>query len=97
MGSVQNTYRVLFVWMLIALTSLFPSKVVGQTVAWELSPSDYSAITRFGKNLYQVEQGGKWGLIRADGTIVVPVEADDISKFYDHLALVTVKIGRAHV
>lgn len=90
MGSVQNTYRVLFVWMLIALTSLFPSKVVGQTVAWELSPSDYSAITRFGKNLYQVEQGGKWGLIRADGTIVVPVEADDISKFYDHLALVTV-------
>ena len=65
------------------------SASIAQTVVWQMQPADYSEIVRINSNLYKVVRNGKIGLINADGTIVAPVENDNIGGFYDHKALVT--------
>lgn len=74
---------------LVAILIIISQSVKAQTMTWELMPTNYDDIVRFGPNLYQVTQGGKKGIIHSDGEFVVPIEADDIGFFYDHLALVT--------
>lgn len=61
----------------------------GQTVVWQLQPTQYDEISRVGSNLYIVKHNEKIGLIRSDGTIVSPVENDKIGDFYERKALVT--------
>lgn len=39
---------------------LIPLQITAQSIVWQLKPTDYSDITRFGPNLYQVEKGGEW-------------------------------------
>ena len=69
--------------------AMMPLTLLAQTVGWELAPTDYASIVRFGPNLYQVKQKGKVGLIHSDGTEVVPVKASSIGGFHENLALVT--------
>ena len=80
-----------FVTVMLCLSVFQTSqKATAQTVGWELPPSDYTNIVRFGPELYQVtDHRGKVGLIRPDGTVVVPVEADKIGRFCEGIALVT--------
>ena len=60
-----------------------------QTVVWELKPTTYNDISRLGRNLYVVKHNGKVGLINSDGTIVAPIDNDQIGDLYEHKALVT--------
>ena len=90
MKETHTIYERLCVWTLTALTFLVPLKTAAQAVTWALAPSDYTDIKRFGNNLYLVEKSGKCGLIHADGSVVVPVDADRVGQFYEHLSLVTV-------
>lgn len=67
--------------------------VQAQTVQWQLPLSDYSSITRINYNLYKAEKNNKIGLIRADGSVVAPIENDAIGDFYENKALVTLNDG----
>ena len=60
-----------------------------QTIVWAMKPTAYTDIKRVGTNLYMVTYNGKVGLLHADGTVVAPIENDDISGYYEHKALVT--------
>lgn len=62
-----------------------------QTVMWQMEPRNYQDVIRIAQNLYIVTQNGKIGLINSDGTIIAPIENDDISKFYEHISLLTAK------
>lgn len=64
-----------------------------QTAVWQLHPTDYNDITIINNNLYKVGKNGKIGLIRADGTIVAPIENDNLSDFYEGKAIITVNDG----
>lgn len=76
---------------LVATALIVGLCATAQTVTWQLPPTaDYKEMVRFGPQLYQVTGiDGKVGLIRPDGTVVVPAEADNIGQFYDGMALVT--------
>lgn len=91
MSDPQIMYQRLCGWFFFTIAGFIPLKTVGQTVAWTLTPSDYTSITRFGYDLYLVEKGYRSGLVHANGSVVVPVAADNIGKFYEHLSLVTVR------
>lgn len=65
----------------------------GQTVVWQMLPTDYNQIERISSTLFKVARNGKIGLINADGTIVAPVINDEISDYYEHKALVTSSDG----
>lgn len=72
---------------LFALTSSL-AQTTG-TVVWQLRPTDYTAMTLYGNGLYQVAQGERTGLIRADGTIVLPLSTDQrIVGYYEGMAVV---------
>lgn len=80
------------IWIIASvLTGTGCATALAQTIAWQLQPTDYSRISRFGPGLYEVEQDGRHGLILPDGSLVVPVQADEIGRFYEGLALVTIK------
>lgn len=65
----------------------------GQTVVWQMRPSDYNQIERINSNLFKVTHNGKIGLINADGSLVAPVVNDGITDFYEHRALITCSDG----
>lgn len=65
----------------------------GQTVVWQMAPTDYSRIERLNSSLFLAYRNGKVGLINADGSIVAPVVNDDISDYYEHKALITSNDG----
>lgn len=59
------------------------------TVVWQLRPTDYTAMTLYGNGLYEVAQGDRTGLIRADGTIVLPLSTNQrIVGYYEGMAVV---------
>lgn len=77
-------------------TSVFACLTIlgwGQTVVWQMEPSDYSQIERIGNSLFKVVRNGKIGLINADGTMVAPIINDDISDCYEHKAIITSSDG----
>lgn len=90
MSRTNTIYRGV-VASICVLAFFLPASLTAQTVGWQLKPADYTDIARFGNNLYQVVKDGRIGIIHADGTIVVPVAADNISRFYENVALVTVE------
>lgn len=59
------------------------------TVVWQLRPTDYTSMTLYGNGLYEVAQGDRTGLIRADGTVVLPLATDQrIVGYYEDMAVV---------
>lgn len=64
--------------------------MAAQSIRWQLKPSDYSTISRFGPDMYQVVKAGKTGLIHSDGSVIIPVSYDQITGFYENKALVLV-------
>lgn len=77
----------------VLLMSL-PCKVQSQTIVWQMRPSNYSEIIHLVNDLYIAKQNDKVGLIRSDGSIVAPIENDDISEFYENKSLVTYTDGQ---
>lgn len=75
-------------YILLALLNSLPLCMQAQTAVWQMRPADYQSVKRFGPQLYQVTQNDKMGLIRPDGSVVVPVGAKRITGFYEHQALV---------
>ena len=76
-----------FPWLSVIIFFI-PLLSYAQSIIWQLPPTDYDNIEPFGEQLYQVSQKGKIGLIKADGTQVIPVEYEEITKFYEDKALV---------
>lgn len=62
-----------------------------QTAVWQMPPASYEKIFCVGNNLFEVQRGGKYGFIKADGSVVQNVEADNVGLFYEGKALVTVR------
>lgn len=92
----SHTYSYILMSAVVLMTLLGSLPVNAQVVAWQLQPTDYTQMSRFGHDLYQVTgSSGKVGLIHSDGTIVVPVEADKLGQFYEGMALVTVSESAA--
>ena len=58
-----------------------------------MKPQAYSDIKRVGENTYIAVSNGKYGIIRSDGTVVAPVENDNIGGYYEHNSLVTKNDG----
>ena len=77
---------------LTVLFSLLSLSMAAQSIVWQLKPGDYSEIVRFGPDLYKVSKNGEIGLIRSNGTEVVPLGCDRIMDFYEGRALV---LGKA--
>lgn len=95
--SVKNHFLMLFK-PTSAIAALLLMSIVGskaQTVLWELSPTDaYTKIDPFTSGLFQVkDQAGKMGYIDAVGKIVVPIENDAVTGFYDGKALLLCQEG----
>lgn len=72
-------------WILL---SMLPVLAWGQTIVWQLPPTDYDNIEPFGAQLYKVSRQNRVGLISADGIQVIPVEYDEITGFHEGMALV---------
>lgn len=73
---------------ILTLLILLSLGTTAQTIVWKLKPTDYSGIERFGPDLYQVKKDGKIGLIRSDGSVVIPIGYTEMTGFYEHKALV---------
>lgn len=76
------------------LLMFLPYKLLSQTVVWQMQPSNYSEITHLVSDLYIAKLNDKIGLIRSDGSIVVPIENDQIGDFYENKSLVTYTDGQ---
>ncbi len=85
---ISTRYFLLAAFACLALTCK------GQTVVWQLMPTDYHDIVRLKSDLFKVTRNGKVGLIRSDGTVVAPIENDQIGDFYERKALVTRNDGK---
>ena len=75
--------------LLTSLMTCLCLSINGQTVVWQMKPTNYDEITRIGNNLYVAKHNGKIGLINSDGTIVAEIVNDQIGDCYEHKALVT--------
>lgn len=75
-------------YLLFALLLMFCHVTVSQTVTWQMPPRDYNAVVRIGKDLFKVEKGGKYGLVKADGSVVLDTKVDDMTSLYSDRALV---------
>lgn len=78
-------FSIVFICMVVA--------TFGQTVVWQMRPSDYSQIERIGNNMFKVTRNGKIGIINSDGSLVAPVINDNVSDLYEHKALITCNDG----
>lgn len=68
--------------------AILPSIAWGQAFVWQLPPADYTLIQALGDDFFQIYKGNSFGIIRADGTEIVPIEYDEITGFYEHKALI---------
>ena len=76
-------------WLTVFLSVFaFCHVAVAQTVMWQMAPRNYDTVSRIGKDLFKVEKGGKYGLVNADGTVVLDTKADDMTSLYSGRALV---------
>lgn len=60
--------------------------VSAQKLDWLVSPQ-YSNIIYYGPQMYRLSKDGKVGLVGSDGKIIVPVEYDGMSLFYEGRAI----------
>ena len=81
-------------YIFLLLSVLCVSSAWSQAIRWEMTPRRYASIERYGLGLFQVKStDGKIGLIRSDGTELLPPSADQISPFYEHRAVALRKEG----
>ncbi|MBP5776816.1 MAG: WG repeat-containing protein [Prevotella sp.] len=73
---------------IVVLMFLLSLNVTAQSIVWQLKPTDYSEIVRFGPDIYKVTKNGKFGLIHSNGDVIVPVTCNRITDFYEGKALV---------
>lgn len=80
----------------ISITSIFftiASIGCGQTVVWQMRPSDFNQVERISSRLFKVVRNGKIGLVNSDGTIVAQPINDNIGDLYENKALLTCTDG----
>lgn len=83
MNTLKKTF---FTYILLSFVCL---STIAQTIVWQMPLSQYDNLEYWGMNLWLASKNGKIGLIKADGSIVVPIENSNISDFYEHKALLT--------
>lgn len=74
----------------LLLTCVFAINGMAQSVAWNLSPQEYTDIQCIGKHIYKATNGdGKKTIMAnfADGKTMSKIECDDITPFYKNWAL----------
>lgn len=86
MKSLFNNYHIKTILTSI-VAILMSSMSWGQTFVWQIAPSEYTQIQGLGTGLLRVYKGSRFGIVRTDGTEVVPVEFDEMTGFYDHKSL----------
>lgn len=73
-----------FFTALLTFSSLMMS---GQAFVWQIPPFEYTQIQGLGTEFLRVYKGSRFGILRTNGTEVVPVEFDEMTDFYDHKSL----------
>lgn len=56
--------------------------------AYEINRNTFEAVTSIYNRTLQVQQDGKWGIVNADGSTLIPCRYDKISTFSDNRAIV---------
>lgn len=56
--------------------------------AYEMSRGVYEEVTAIYDGTIAVKQGGKWGIINKDGSVLIPCEYDKVSTFHQSRAIV---------
>lgn len=77
--------------LILSLMMSMTFAIHAQTAVWQMAPAPYEKISCVGNNLFEVQKGGKYGFIKADGSVVQNVVADNVGLFYEGRALVTVR------
>ena len=72
---------------ILSILIIWLSECAGQTVVWQMQPSDYSALTPFIGELLRADKNGKIALVRTDGSVVTTYMSDELSLFHDDIAL----------
>ena len=72
---------------LLSILTIWLSVCVGQTVVWQMQPSDYAVVAPYVGGLLRVEKNGKTGLVKTDGSVVTGDMCDEVTLFHDGIAL----------
>ena len=76
--------RILFLFAAIFSLALTAQ---AQVIGWSVKPGVYNKIEPYWNDMYLVKKTGKTGIIKGDGSVVVPAVASRITGFYDGLAI----------
>ena len=77
---------------MLCVATLATTVVGAQTVTWSIQPI-YDNLEEYAPNAYKCTIGDKHGVVLANGEVVVPVEADEITPAYEGKALTLVNRG----
>lgn len=67
-----------------------------KTASWAIAPK-YDKINRYFGNIYAVQSGNKWGLVKESNVEIVPAEYDFITPFINGYALAGAKDGNRYL
>ena len=70
-----------------AFTILFSYNMVAQTVSWKIEPQ-YTSAEIWNENIIRVSDGSQYGLIRFDGTEILPCEYETIADYCEGYSIV---------
>ena len=70
-----------------AFIILFSYNMVAQTVSWKIKPQ-YTSAEVWNDNLIRVSDGSQYGLIRFDGTEILPCEYETIADYCEGYSIV---------
>ena len=73
--------------LLWAFTLLLSCNMVAQTVSWKIEPQ-YTSAEIWNENIIRVGNGTQYGLIRFDGTTILPCEYETVADYCEGYALV---------
>lgn len=79
--------------MSLCLLALCVMEAAAQSIVWQLQPTDYAELRPYSAGLFFIKHSGHTGLIRSDGTEVVPPVYDIIAPYHDGRALLLTHEG----
>lgn len=79
----------IFKYFAALIIAIFATDGFAQTVVWQMQPTNYDEIKRINSNLYLAKRNGKIGLISSDGSVIAPVENDELTLYHENKALMT--------
>ena len=84
--------RILFIFSILILAV---TDIMSQSMDWLCRPGEYSDIQYMGCDLFKVKSAqGKWGIMHADGNLLIDTSFDSITGFKENRALILDNRGK---